>query len=77
MEIVKEVVEDTYKDLYVKALDRIDELEKALDKACECIDSMHPCPKEYLDYKCGHKKVCQERKYSTNECWKEWALKDE
>lgn len=34
MEVVKEVVEETYKELYVEALDRIAELEKALDKAC-------------------------------------------
>lgn len=60
---VEEVVETTYRELYLKALDKIDELEKALDKACEELESLALNKTDFA--------------FIEKEQWKEWLLTDE
>lgn len=66
---IEEAVEETYRELYLKALDKIDELEKALDKACRELTYDHcNIPK-------GMEKEEVVKWYE--EDWKEWALSDD
>lgn len=64
---------------YCNACDEyIYQLEKALDKICKYLDSVHSCPLDSCDFelKDGCDKVCLERTDDSSLCWKEWSMKD-
>lgn len=59
--------------MYREALERYcDELEKALDKACEELAKIDTCPDREEPEEC-----CLGETNECAECWKEWVLKDE
>ena len=74
-------VGDYFKDEYELVKQYIEQLEQALDKACEVIDDITKdnatefCPATQFDWLPSN---CNEHtcENGTKECWKEWALQN-
>lgn len=65
-----------YPDVRMEMADYVERLEKALDKACELIDTKYDCPFEEYEYQFKDKRDCYLCDNKSNECWKEYLLKE-
>lgn len=68
----------SYQELKIFYENKIEKLEKALDKICKLVSDIYSRPLDVYDYQLekGCEDVCPERTNDCSLCWKEWALKE-